>query len=163
MKKIDAIIEISAGTRNKYEWDQKEGRFRFNRTLSTSVKYPVNYGFFNNTLAKDGDPADCIIPSIEPIEQGCILSVRPIAVLQMIDQGIEDYKVLAIPTTDFHWNHITKLSQMPPHLLKEIEHFFKIYKQLEDKIVTVKGWLGKKEASKYIKKAIKRYEKNCSN
>jgi inorganic pyrophosphatase len=157
--KLDAIVEISAGTRNKYEWDQAEGRFRFNRTLSTSVKYPVNYGFFDNSLAKDGDPADCIIPSVEPIHQGCIVSVRPIGFLKMIDQGVEDYKVLAIPTTDYHWNHITKLSQMPPHLLKEIEHFFKVYKDLENKKVVVNGWGKRKEAIQYITKAQRAFTK----
>jgi len=159
MKNIDAIIEISAGTRNKYEWDSKEGRFRFNRTLSTSVKYPVNYGFFDNTLAADGDPADCIIPSVEPIEQGCIVLVRPIGVLKMIDGGVEDFKILCVPTTDFHWNHVLKISQMPPHLLKEIEHFFQIYKDLEKKKVVIKGWEGRKKALAYLKKALKNYEK----
>jgi inorganic pyrophosphatase len=123
----------------------------------------IEKGIFNHTLAKDGDPADCIIPSVEPIEQGCIVSVRPIAFLRMIDQGIEDYKVLAIPTTDFHWNHITKLSQMPPHLLKEIEHFFKVYKDLENKKVVIKGWGKRKDAIDYIRNATKRYEKHTGN
>lgn len=159
MKKIlDAVVEISALTRNKYEWDETVGRFRFNRTLSTSVKYPVNYGFFPNTLASDGDPADCLIPSIEPIEQGCIVSVRPVGVLKMVDQGIEDFKILAIPVTDFHWKHIKKLSQMTPHLLDEIEHFFGCYKDLEDKIVKINGWDGRDKALSYLKKAFKKYD-----
>jgi inorganic pyrophosphatase len=157
-KTVDAVIEISALTRNKYEWDDVAKRFRFNRTLSTSVKYPVNYGFFPNTLASDGDPADCLVPSIEPIEQGCIVEVRPIGILKMIDQGIEDFKVLAIPVTDYHWKHIKKLSQVTPHLLDEIEHFFGCYKDLENKIVKINGWGKRKEALTYLKKAVKRFE-----
>lgn len=157
-KTFDAIIEISSQTRNKYEWDFKAGRFRFNRTLSTSVKYPVSYGFFPNSLAADGDPADCLVPSIEPIEQGCIVEVRPIGMLKMVDQGIEDFKILAIPVTDFHWKHIKKLSQVTPHLLDEIEHFFGCYKDLEDKVVKINGWGKRTEALNYLKKAFKRYE-----
>jgi inorganic pyrophosphatase len=83
--------------------------------------------------------------------------------LKMVDQGIEDFKILAIPVTDKHWNHIKKLSQMPPHLLNEIEHFFKIYKDLENKIVKVNGWGKRKEALNYLKRAYAKYEKNNSN
>jgi inorganic pyrophosphatase len=148
---FDAIVEISLGSRNKYEFDPESNRMRFNRTLSTAVKYPTNYGYFPNTLAVDGDPLDCIIPSIEPITQGCIVAVRPVGVLDMLDQGVKDYKVLAVPITDVHWNHIHKLSDVPKQLLDEIEHFFKVYKNLEDKVVKVKGWKKKRFAEKLIK------------
>ena len=157
---FDAIVEISLGSRNKYEFDPKVNRMRFNRTLSTAVKYPVNYGYFDNTLAVDGDPLDCLIPSIEPITQGCIVSVRPVGVLDMIDQGVKDYKVLAVPVTDVHWNHIHKLSDVPQQLLDEIEHFFKIYKNLEDKIVKVRGWKKKHVAERLIKETQKKYKTN---
>lgn len=157
---FDAIVEIERDTRNKYEWDEKAKRFRFNRTLSTAVKFPVNYGFFPNTLAVDGDPLDCLIPSIEPITQGCIVSVRPVGVLDMVDQGIMDYKILAVPITDVHWNHIYKLSDVPTQLLDEIEHFFKVYKNLEDKIVRVRGWKKRRMAEKLIKKTQKVYKTN---
>lgn len=151
--KLDAIVECPKGSRNKIEWDEKIKAFRFSRMLFTSTQYPCEYGFVPNSLAKDGDPADILILTGEPTFTGCVIEVRPIGILRMIDGGVEDYKVLSVPVRDPHWSHVYKLEQVQQDRLNEIEHFFKVYKDLEQKKVKIKGWLKRKDAIKYIEKA----------
>ena len=107
--------------------------------LFSSVHYPSDYGFFPETLALDGDPLDCLVLVWEPTFPGCLVDIKPVGVFNMEDEKGLDEKILCVPMTDPLWNHIDSLSEVPPHLLKEIEHFFKVYKDLEEKEVSVKG------------------------
>jgi inorganic pyrophosphatase len=156
---FDAIVEIPRGSRVKYEYDPKVQRFRINRVLPNSVSYPVNYGFVPNSLAADGDPFDVMLPSTDALAQGCIVEVRPIGVLYLIDGGEKDHKIFAIPTFDNYWKSIKDINQTPPDLLLEIKHFFKVYKQLGGKKVKVKHWGNKEDAIRLLKKAMHKYKK----
>jgi inorganic pyrophosphatase len=163
MKTYDMMVECPRKSRNKIEWDPKINAFRFSRMLFTSTQYPIEYGFIPNSLASDGDPADIMALTGEPTFTGCVIEVRIIGMLRMIDHGVEDNKILAVPVRDPHYSHIKKLGDVPQDRLNEIEHFFKVYKQLEKKIVIVKGWTGRKTALEYLKKAYKRHDKDNGN
>lgn len=156
----DVIVEIPKGSRNKYEFDPEAGRIRFNRMLFSSVHYPCDYGYFPDTLAEDGDPLDALILVHEPTFPGCIIEIKPVGILRMRDRGERDNKVLCVPVTDPRWNHIKKLDDVPQSLLNEVEHFFKVYKNLEKKKVKISGWGDKKEALAAFHKSVKRYERN---
>lgn len=153
----DVIVEIPKGSRNKIEWDPEAKSFRLHRMLFTSVQYPADYGFFPETLASDGDPLDAVILVGEPTFTGCLIEVRPVGILKIIDGGETDNKVLCVPVKDPHWSHVKKLSHVQEDLLNEIAHFFKVYKQLEKKKVKVLGWGGHHEAIRSIKRAFKRF------
>lgn len=157
-KTFDMVVECPKNSRNKIEWDEKANGFRFSRMLFTSTRYPVEYGLIRNTLAEDGDPADIMALTGEATFTGCIIEVRIVGILKMIDGGVKDYKILAVPVHDPHFSHIKKLNQVTQDRLNEIEHFFKVYKDLEAKKVTVHGWGKRKEALQHLKKAFKRYE-----
>lgn len=162
-KTFDMMVECPRKSRNKIEWDDKANGFRFSRMLFTSTQYPTEYGFVPNSLAEDGDPADIMALTGEPTFTGCIIEVRIIGILKMIDDGIKDYKVLAVPVRDPHYSHIKTLGDVPIDRLNEIEHFFRVYKQLETKKVIVLGWEGRKKAIQHVKKALKRYETDHGN
>lgn len=156
---FDAVVEIPKGSRVKYEWDALSQRFRINRVLPSSVAYPINYSFAIDTIAPDSDPLDVLIPSVDALEQGCIVEVRPIGVLYMIDGGEEDHKIFAVPTFDACWKNIHNIKQVPEDLLIEIRHFFKIYKMLGGKKVKVKRWGNHREAIRLIKKSMRKFKK----
>ena len=155
---VEVVIEIPKGSRNKYEFDKKTGKIVFDRMLFSSVHYPSDYGFIPNTLALDGDPLDVLVLVNEPTFPGCYIMARPIGLFLMEDEKGMDEKVLCVPVSDPLWNHVYELSQVPPHLLDEIEHFFSIYKDLEQKKVRTDGWLDKTAAIAAIDEAIKRFE-----
>ncbi len=147
---ITVIVEIPKGSRNKYEFDKKRNCLVFDRMLFSSVHYPSDYGYIPETLSADGDPLDAMVLLWEPTFPGCVIEARPLGLFKMRDEkGIDD-KILCVPIKDPLWNHIHQLSEVPPHLLKEIEHFFKIYKDLEMKAVKVFGWQNKAAALKII-------------
>lgn len=155
---FDAIIEIPKASRVKYEFDETVKKFRVNRVLPSSVAYPVNYGYASNTLAPDNDPLDVMVPSFDALSQGCILEVRPVGVLYLIDGGEKDHKIFAVPTFDTYWKNIKDITQAPQDLLLEIKHFFKVYKQLGGKKVKVKHWGDREDAIRLIKKSQKRFK-----
>src|ERR1035437_6794035 len=157
---FDMVVECPRKSRNKIEWDEKAKGFRFSRMLFTSTQYPAEYGFIPNSLAADGDPADIMALTGEPTFTGCIIEVRILGILKMIDGGEEDYKMLAVPVRDPHYSHIKTLKDVPTDRLNEIEHFFKVYKDLEHKKVIINGWAGRKKALADVKKAIKCYKKD---
>jgi inorganic pyrophosphatase len=157
---VTILIEAPKGSRNKYEYDHKLKLFRFDRMLYSSLHYPSDYGFIFNTLALDGDALDALVLLWEPTFPGCTIEAKPVGVLMMEDEKGQDEKILCIPLSDPLWNHVTQLSHVPPHLLKEIEHFFSVYKDLEMKITKVDGWENKESAIKRIKEAQQRYIKN---
>jgi inorganic pyrophosphatase len=154
---LDAIVEIPKGSRNKYEYDYERRLIRYDRMLFSSVHYPSDYGYFPETLALDGDPLDALVLVSEPTFPGCVIEVRPIALFKMYDEKGPDAKILCVPVSDPIWNYMTRLSEVNPHLIKEIEHFFSIYKELEKKKVGIEGWEDENEAVAAIKRSQKRY------
>ncbi len=151
------IIEIPKGSRNKYEYDKEKKMIKFDRMLFSSMVYPCDYGFFPNTLALDGDPLDVLVLTWEPTFPGCLIDVHPIALFDMEDDMGRDEKILCVPESDPLWNHIESIEQVPPHLLKEIPHFFETYKHLEHKHVKIIGWDGLETAEKVLQEAKSRY------
>jgi len=151
------IIEIPKGSRNKYEYDKERKVIKFDRMLFSSMMYPCDYGFFPDTLALDGDPLHVLVLMREPQFTGCVIDVHPVALFDMEDdKGIDD-KILCVPKGDPLWNYIESIDQVPPHLLKEITHFFETYKHLEHKHVKVIGWDGLEAAVNIIQEAKSRY------
>ena len=137
---INAVIEIPLQSSNKYEYDKDLHVFRLDRNLYSPVHYPGDYGFIPSTLGDDGDPLDVLVLVDEPSFTGCIMEVRPIGVLEMTDQGKGDEKVLAVATGNPRYKDVNNYSEIYPHILREITHFFEIYKDLEHKRVEVHGW-----------------------
>jgi inorganic pyrophosphatase len=156
---ITVVVEIPKGSRNKYEMDHHTGRLRLDRVLHSAVHYPADYGFVDHTLGGDGDPLDALVLLEEPLIAGCEVVVDPIGVFLMQDEKGEDEKILCVPVADPVWNHITELDQVPPHRLREIEHFFQVYKQLEDKPIETSGWRDRSTAERIVSDALERYER----
>lgn len=156
---VPVMIEIPKGCRNKYEYDKEKKVIKFDRMLFSSVHYPSDYGFIPDTLAKDGDPLDALVLVWEPTFPGCMVEAKPVGLFKMWDEKGIDEKVLCVPIYDPLWNHIQTLKDVPPHLLKEIEHFFSIYKDLEMKKTGVEGWADRKAALEAIKEARERYKR----
>ena len=153
-----ACIEIPKGSKNKYELDKYSGALKLDRILYTSTHYPQNYGFIPRTLSEDGDPLDVLVICSEPIVSLALVECYPIGVLEMVDSGDRDTKILAVAKNDPVFNSITELKQVPGHLLDEIRHFFKVYKELEGKVTTVQDQFhGRSLAVKEIEKCINAY------
>jgi inorganic pyrophosphatase len=157
-KRVNAVIEIPRDSVNKYEYDKTLHVFRLDRTLFSPVHYPGDYGFIPGTLGHDGDPLDVLVLVEAPSFPGCLMEVRPIGVLQMVDQGSRDEKILAVAQSDPLYQQVNDASQAPQHLLREIEHFFSIYKYLEDKRTEIAGWGGAEEARKIIREGMKNFK-----
>ncbi len=137
---ITAVIEIPYEGSNKYEYDKELNVFRLDRNLYSPVHYPGDYGFIPSTLADDGDPLDVLVLVDAPSFSGCVMDVRPIGLLEMLDQGLGDEKVLCVGKNNPRYKDVWNFSEIYPHMLREITHFFSIYKDLEGKRVEVKGW-----------------------
>ncbi|HRW92311.1 MAG TPA: inorganic diphosphatase [Thermotogota bacterium] len=152
------MIEIPKGSRNKYEYDKEKKQIRFDRTLFSAVHYPTDYGFFLDSLALDQDPLDAMVLVWEPTFPGCLIDAKPIGVYKMWDEKGADEKVLCVPTHDPIWSPIEELEGVPPHLLKEIDHFFSVYKTLENKPTGSEGWFGRKEAERIVQEALQRFQ-----
>jgi inorganic pyrophosphatase len=150
-------VEIPKGSRNKYEWDEELAEIFLSRFLSASVVYPTDYGFFPETLAEDGDPLDALVCVSEPTFPGCLIEVKPIALLGMTDEEGADDKILCVPCTDPNWMDLEELEDIPSQLRTEIEHFFSIYKQPEGKPVEVTGWRSREDALAALAQSHARY------
>lgn len=137
---INVLIEIPAGSKNKYEYDKDMNAFALDRVLFASVQYPYDYGFVPNTLADDGDPLDGMVIMDQPTFPGCVITARPIGMLEMIDGGDRDEKVLCVPEEDPRFANVTSLKDIAPHRLEEIAEFFRTYKNLEKKVTEILGW-----------------------
>jgi len=155
---FDVLIEIPKGSRNKYEYDFKLKKVRYDRMIFSSMMYPADYGFIPNTLALDDDPLDVLVLVTEPTFPGIVMEVKPIGVFHMADEKGPDEKIICVPVSDPVWNRINDLYELNGHLLKEIEHFFKVYKDLEKKKVAVGGWGDLSEAKEIIQQCIERFE-----
>ena len=157
---FDVLIEIPKGSRNKYEYDFELNKIRFDRMLFSSMMYPGDYGFVPETLALDGDPLDVLVLGHEPTFPMCVVEVKPIGVFHMADEKGQDEKVICVPVSDPIWSDKNDLSDINPHRLKEIEHFFKVYKDLEKKKVDVGGWGNAQEAREIYSDCVVRYEES---
>jgi inorganic pyrophosphatase len=154
---LPAVIEIPAGSKNKYELDKPSGILKLDLVLYSSVHYPVNYGFIPRSYCDDGDPLDVLVLGQEPVHPLTLMFVRPIGVMHMRDQGKADDKILAVHANDPAVNHIRELEDAPPHAMTEIHRFFLDYKVLEEKEVVVDPFLGRERALEVIRQALKDY------
>jgi inorganic pyrophosphatase len=163
-EEINVIIEIPRGSNNKYEIDKKTGLIKLDRANYSSAPYPVDYGFAPQTLWDDGDALDVMVLSTFPLNTGILVAVRPVGVVEMIDNGESDYKVISVPVEDKRWEDVADLADINKHTLKEIQHFFETYKLLKGKPVSVeiKGIKGKSEALEAVKRSVELYKKEFS-
>jgi inorganic pyrophosphatase len=152
---VEVLVEIPRGSRNKYEWDEERGVLRLDRTLYSSVHYPTDYGFIPGTLADDGDALDAMIIVEEPSVPGCHVMARPIGVLRMKDDKGVDDKIIAVPLADPRLSEVHEFSDIARHWQREIEHFFRIYKELQELTVEVRGWGDSRTAWEIIEAARK--------
>lgn len=157
-EELNVIIEIPKLSRIKYELDKDTGLICVDRVLYSPMHYPANYGFVPQTLWDDGDPLDVLVMSHEPFVPGCLVKARPIGVMEMTDDGDSDAKVLAVPVKDPRYKTIKDISDVDPHTLMEIKHFFKVYKDLQEKEVMVAEWRDRAEAEKDILHSLELYK-----
>ena len=153
------MIEIPSGSRNKYELDKETGLLKLDRVLSSAVHYPSDYGFIPRTLHEDGDPLDILVLLKEQTFAGCMIDVRPIGVLRMLDRGEPDDKILGVPLHDPAHEEFFDIADIPQHLLREIEYFFSTYKDLEGKRVQAAGWEKSERAMQIVSESIERYDR----
>lgn len=154
---VTMFVEIPKGSRNKYEVDRDTGEIFLDRMVFTATRYPADYGFIPATLAEDGDPLDALALVTEPTFPGCRVRIRPVGVFLMEDKGQPDHKILGVPDGDPNWARATSLDDIPPHTLRELEHFFAVYKDLEDAKTGVIGWEPAHVALDIITEARARY------
>ncbi|BAY85739.1 MAG: inorganic diphosphatase [Cyanobacteria bacterium J06628_3] len=152
---INVLIEIAGGSKNKYEYDKDLQAFALDRVLYSSVQYPYDYGFVPNTLADDGDPLDGMVIMDEPTFPGCVIAARPIGMLEMIDGGDRDEKILCVPDKDPRYTQVKSLKDLAPHKLDEIAEFFRSYKNLEKKVTEILGWQDVEKVAPLVEQCIK--------
>jgi inorganic pyrophosphatase len=157
---VNAVIEISQGSRAKYEVDKPTGLLKLDRVIYSSFHYPINYGFIPQTLGQDGDPLDILVFCSQPIQPLCLVEANVIGNMQMIDQGQVDDKIIAVAAKDPSVNHIKSVKELPPHIIAELRNFFEQYKVLENKKVIIDNFQDKETAIKVIDDAIAFYKQN---
>ncbi|HEX9164802.1 MAG TPA: inorganic diphosphatase [Gemmatimonadales bacterium] len=156
---LTAIIEIPRHSRNKYELDKELGLFRLDRLLHSAVQFPGDYGFLPRTLGDDGDPLDVLVIMTMPVFTGCLVEVRPVGIFHLVDRQANDEKIIAVPTNDPFASEIQDIGDLRAHSLREIEHFFEVYKDLEGARVRSRGFEGRHGAEKAILAAMGNYER----
>lgn len=156
--KMNVIIEINRGSKNKYEIDKETGLIALDRVLYSAQDFPCDYGFIPQTLWDDGDAVDVVLLTTYPLVPGILVRARPVAIMNMVDSGDADDKLIAVPVDDPRWAHVNDLADLNPHTLKEIQHFYTTYKQLQNKTVEVKGFGGKAEAEAAFARGQKLYK-----
>jgi len=155
---VTGIIEIPKNSRAKYELDKSTGMIVLDRVLASPMFYPTNYGFIPQTYCEDKDPLDILVLSEIEIVPLCLVEAKIVGVMQMIDGGEADDKIIAVAKGDRHWNHINDLADINTHVLEEIRVFFENYKQLEQKITLVKSFLNRQEAIKIFEQSVADYK-----
>ena len=158
-KKFWAMIEISKGSKNKYELDKDTGRLKLDRVLFTSTHYPQNYGFIPLTYSRDYDPLDVLVLCSEDILPMSFVECKPIGIMTMIDNGLPDDKIIAVAVSDPFYQNYNDITELPEHIMAEIKHFFQVYKTLEGKDTSVDEFKGKEDAKKIIQEALDDYNK----
>ncbi|OBF06136.1 inorganic pyrophosphatase [Mycobacterium sp. ACS4054] len=157
---FDVTIEILKGQRNKYEIDHETGRVRLDRYLYTSMGYPTDYGFIEDTLGEDGDPLDAMVLLPQSVFPGVIVEARPVGMFRMTDEKGGDDKVLCVPAGDHRWDQVKDIGDVPEFELDVIKHFFVHYKDLEPgKFVKAADWVGREEAEAEVHRSIERFKK----
>lgn len=151
------VIEISKGSKKKYELDKETGFIILDRILYTSTHYPANYGFIPRTYGDDKDPLDVLVLCSEPLEPLTLVRCYPIGMMNMIDNGARDEKIIAIPFNDPTYNIYTNIDELPAHVFTEMKHFFSVYKELENKETAVNEFGGPKEAIQTVEDSIGSY------
>jgi inorganic pyrophosphatase len=158
-RECNAFIECPMRSKIKYELDKRNGILHISRTLHSAVHYPSNYGFIPQTYCRDHDPLDILVLSQEPVIPGVVMKARPIGMLPMWDADQEDFKIIAVHANDPIYATYNDISQLPPHVLREIRHFFEIYKELEKAgQVKVEEFRGRIDAYSYVRDAAKAYQ-----
>lgn len=160
---VTAVIEIPTNERNKYELDKELGIFRLDRVLYSAVHYPGDYGFLPRTLGDDGDPLDILVLTTIPVFVGCLVEARPVGLFHLVDSGQADEKVLAMPLGDPYSDGIHDLGDVPAHYLREVEHFFAVYKSLEGKNTETRGFEGADAARRAIVRGMTNYQERFGN
>ncbi len=155
---MNVIIEIPKFSKNKYEIDKETGLIALDRVMHTAQDYPFDYGFVPQTLFDDGDALDVVVLTTYPLAPGILVKARPIAIMEMIDGGERDDKVVAVPTDDPRFSEVNDLKDLNKHFIKEMSHFFETYKKIQNKEVTVGKWHGRDEAMQAFEKSRAMYE-----
>lgn len=155
---VNGIIEIPKQSRAKYELDKETGMVMLDRVIASPMTYPANYGFIPKTYCDDKDPLDILVLSEIQLVPMCLVEAKIIGVMQMIDGGEMDDKIIAVAKGDKNWNHINDLDELNPHTLNEIRAFFEDYKKLENKKVEIKGFLNKAEAIRIFEQSVVDYK-----
>lgn len=160
---VNAIIEITNGSKGKYELDKETGLLLLDRVLSSSVVYPANYGFIPQTYCDDKDPLDILVICSVDILPMTLVEAKVIGVMHMVDGGEQDDKIIAVAKNDPTHNHINDIEQLAPHIMKEVVQFFESYKALEKKSVVVNGTFGRERAQEIILESIELYKNEFGN
>jgi inorganic pyrophosphatase len=155
---INVIIEINKGSKNKYEIDKETGIIALDRVLHTAQDYPFDYGFVPQTHWYDGDALDVVLLTTHALFPGCLVEARPVAVVHMIDGGDKDEKIIAVPVGDPRFDTVRELSDINPHTLKEIEHFFLTYKLVQNKVVEITSTEGREAAEAAVLESVELYK-----
>ena len=153
-----AVIEIEKGSKKKYELDKETGSLILDRILYTSTHYPANYGLIPRTYADDNDPLDVLVLCSEVIQPLSLVRCYPIGLIPMVDNGLEDEKIIAVPFSDPSYNSYQSIADLPPHIIEEMRHFFKVYGALQNKSVKVDHATDPAAARQVIAEAIERYQ-----
>ena len=157
-EEINVIIEIPKGSQNKYEIDKETGLMALDRANYSAAAYPCEYGFVPQTLWDDGDAVDVLLLASFPIPTGILVAARPVALMEMIDTGEQDNKIIAVPVNDKRWDNVHDIGDINPHTLQELKHFFETYKTLKGKEVTVPGFKGVADAKAAFAKSVQLYK-----
>lgn len=158
--RMNVVIEINKGSKNKYEIDKETGIIALDRVAHTAQDFPFDYGFVPQTLWDDGDALDVVVLTTYPLLPGILVRVRAIAIMDMIDSGDSDAKVIAVPADDPRFDDVLDLGDINSHTLKEIEHFYATYKKIQNKVVEVQGFRGAKDARAAFDRAVDLYKKS---
>jgi inorganic pyrophosphatase len=157
------IVEIPKGRRTKFEVDKQTGLIKMDRYLYSSAVYPGDYGFIPQTLAEDHDPLDILVMVNEPTFSGCLIEARVVGIFKMRDKGQNDFKILGVPNKDPLFDAMRKLEDVPKHFLREVEHFFSTYKQLEGVQIEALGWASHEDGAVEVRSCIERFRKTLGN
>ncbi len=160
-EEFNCVIEIPKGSHNKYEIDKETGMIKLDRANYNAAPYPCEYGFVPRTLWEDGDAIDVLLLATYPIHPGILVSARPVAVMELVDEGESDYKIIAVPADDRRWEDVKDLEDVNKHTLREFAHYWEVIKHLKAKPSTgvINGFKGKKEAMEALQKAVELYNK----
>ncbi len=150
---VNVVIEVPAGSKNKYEYDEELHVIKLDRVQFTAMAHPYDYGFIPETRSEDGDHLDAFVMLDHSVFPGCLVAARPVGLIRLVDDGEQDEKIICVPAKDVRYDHITEMTQLSPHLPKELQHFFEHLKDLQNKKAEVTGWGDAAEAKQVIAEA----------